>query len=542
MSKSTNPTLTLTNKVTDTNVDFRRTRPVGDIGNTKLTDDVFYKAVESCPVAISITDLHANILYANKAFSQVTAYDGDEVVGKNESILSNHTTPSLVYETLWGRLFQKKPWVGVLVNRKKDNTRYLAELTVAPVMDENGRVTNYLGMHRDVTDMHRLQNQVVNNKSLIEAVVNASPSATVVIDEHGAILMDNLSYKALASDMGEEPVTPIFAALEKQLGAAIDLKKEGGIQISGIEISFEMQGFGQRSFSCFGTSISIKDDSIDFFFDRTTHNYTLLVLTEITEIRRRQDQARLHTVKELVAEEEFVQCMTETYHGAIHQLEKPVNMMSAAVSMLEKRAGEKAQSDPVLEAMKNALDEGQKALDLLTQQVPIKQTVAEIPVNINQLTREVVSILAQKMSASGVEFIWHPESHLPHIVGSENRLRTMIKQLVQNAIEAMEQNRSEPRDLTINSRLEGDFVILEVIDTGPGIAEDLIVKVFEPFFTTKTVATNGRGMGLTMVQEIVNDHSGMVTLSNADPSQNQDSKTPPGCKVIVHLPVTHDSH
>ncbi|WP_317933262.1 nitrogen fixation negative regulator NifL [Halioxenophilus sp. WMMB6] len=538
MSNSNKPTLQVTNRLTEVK-GGRKTRPTGDPGNTNLSDDVFFKAVESCPVAISITDLHANILYANKAFSQVTAYGPDEVIGKNESILSNHTTPSLVYETLWGRLFQKKPWVGVLVNRKKDNARYLAELTVAPVMDDNGRVTNYLGMHRDVTDVHRLQSQVVNNKSLIEAVVNASPSATVVLDDQGEILMDNLSYKALASDMGEEPVNKIFAALEKQLGERFTPDKEGGIHVNGVELSFEMQGFGQRCFSCFGTSISIKDDSIDYFFDRATHNYTLLVLTEITEIRRRQDQARLHTLKELVAEEEFIQCMTETYNGAIHQLEKPVNMIAAAVSMLQKRAGAKADADPVLEAMRNALAEGQKALDILTKQAPEKQQSAQVPVNINQLTREVVSILAQKMSASGVEFSWEPESHLPHIVGSENQLRTMIKQLVENAIEAMERNRGESRDLKITSRHEDQFVVLEVADTGSGIAEDLAIKVFEPFFTTKEVGHNSsRGMGLSMVQEIVNEHAGMVSLTD----NRQPDSSMPGCKVIIYLPVTHDSH
>ena len=75
-----------------------------------LDNDLFFKVVENCPVAISITDLNANILYANPAFSKVTAYDRREVLGKNESILSNQTTPNLVYKTLWGRLQQKKPW------------------------------------------------------------------------------------------------------------------------------------------------------------------------------------------------------------------------------------------------------------------------------------------------------------------------------------------------------------------------------------------------------------------------------------------------
>ena len=80
---------------------------VVSVNETLLADEVFFQAVEHCPVAISITDLKANILYANRAFTQVTGYGKDEVIGKNESILSNHTTPRLVYQALWGRLAQQ---------------------------------------------------------------------------------------------------------------------------------------------------------------------------------------------------------------------------------------------------------------------------------------------------------------------------------------------------------------------------------------------------------------------------------------------------
>ncbi|GAB2190295.1 hypothetical protein MAH1_19030 [Sessilibacter sp. MAH1] len=538
MNKSSSSPFNIPSTIDSKSPTIGRNRPSGDRGETVLSNEIFYKAVESCPVAISITDLHANILYVNKAFSQVTAYDTEEVVGKNESILSNHTTPPLVYETLWGRLFQKKPWVGVLVNRKKDNTRYLAELTVAPVMDETGRVTNYLGMHRDVTDMHRLQSQVTNNKSLIEAVVNSSPSPTVVLDQQGKVLLDNLSYKALASDMGKEPIEEVINALNAQIDG-FSLQRGGGVQVNGTELSFDMSGFGTRSFTCFATPITVNDDSIDYFFDRATYTYTLFVLNEITGLRRRQDQLRLHTLKELVAEEEFIRSMTETYHGAIHQLEKPVNMIAAAVSLLEKRANKDNRADdPVLDAVRAALNEGKKALDILTNQAPVWQNTSTNSVNINQVTREVISICAEKMSAAGVEFFWHPEPHLPGIIGGENRLRTMIKQLVDNAIESIEMSRASVRDLTISSYLENDFVVLEVVDTGSGISNDLSLKVFEPFFTTKRAVNGNRGMGLSMVQEIVNEHAGLVSIGPANNDTTEGEDGFPGCKVTVHLPIT----
>ena len=52
-------------------------------------------------------------------------------------------------------------------------------------------------MHRDVTEVHRLKNQAINQKSMLEAVVDVSPSVTVLINDQGEIILDNLAYKAL---------------------------------------------------------------------------------------------------------------------------------------------------------------------------------------------------------------------------------------------------------------------------------------------------------------------------------------------------------
>lgn len=501
-----------------------------------LSNEVFFKTVESCPVAISITDLHANILYTNNAFTQVTAYEKEDVIGKNETILSNKTTPNLVYEALWSRLSQKKPWIGLLVNRRKDDTRYLAELTVAPVVNDNGEITNYLGMHRDVTDVHRLQNQVNNQKTMIETVVDASPSATVLVDENGQIILDNLSYKALAADMGKEPFPEFLAAIKEQTQGRFSADGEMNT-VEGLEVSIDSRKLGQRWFSCFCSTISIDNDAIDEFFNPSSVQYTLLVLNEITEIRRKQDQSRLHALKELIAEEELIHVMGETYNGAIHQLEQPVNLIAAAVSMLEKRSDANNQPDPVLDAMRVALELGQKALDSLTVLVPASRHLPKVSVNINQLIREVVSICSEQITTAGIEFQWHPEKYLPSVWGHETQLRSMLKQLIENAIDAMASSKIKEKSLNIVSKLINGYVCVEIIDSGEGIPEELELKVFEPFFSTKTgcSTTNSscRGMGLTMVHDIVNEHAGLISIRCGEAA---------GCTVSVQLPILSSSH
>ena len=145
-------------------------------GAETVPQDIFRQVVEQAALAISITDGSARILYSNPAFRRVTGYGDDEVAGHNESILSYKVTPKIVYETMWAQLLRQRPWNGLLVNRRKDGSRYLADLTITPVVGDAGETTHYLGMHRDVTEVHRLERQVQNQKALIESVVDAAPN------------------------------------------------------------------------------------------------------------------------------------------------------------------------------------------------------------------------------------------------------------------------------------------------------------------------------------------------------------------------------
>ena len=76
---------------------------------------VFRHTVDQADIAISITDLNGDILYVNPAFTRVTGYGTDEAIGKNESMLSNKTTPPEVYKSLWQHISRGESWSGRLV-------------------------------------------------------------------------------------------------------------------------------------------------------------------------------------------------------------------------------------------------------------------------------------------------------------------------------------------------------------------------------------------------------------------------------------------
>ena len=497
----------------------------------ELLPEVFRQMAEHAPIAISITDLKANILYTNRAFSSITGYRRAEVIGKNESMLSNGTTPRLVYQALWSRLAQKKPWSGVLVNRRKDGSLYLAELTVAPVLDEQGEVSHYLGMHRDSSDLHELEQRVSNQRLMIEAVVSAAPAAMVVLDHANRVVMSNPSFCRLARELvADGSSAGLVALLRDNLATPFSALEEHGKAFAGKEISFDLGGRSPRWLSCHGMAIHVEDERAQVFFAPGEERHLLLTLNDISELRQKQQDSQLNALKALLAEEELLAGMRETFSAAIHRLQGPVNLIDAALRMLERRLGDQPDYAQILAAMREASAAGMAALDSLGGAMPLRPAEAKLPVNINQLIREVISLGTDRLLAQGIVVDWQPALRLPWVMGAESRLRSMIKQLVDNAIDAMSQPQVRRRELFISTGVENQQVVrLEITDSGPGIPAGLELKVFEPFFSTKPPYKAGHGMGLSMVQEIVTEHAGTVHI---------DTTCHDGCRVVVELPLS----
>ena len=101
---------------------------------------------------------------------------------------------------------------------------------------------------------------------------------------------------------------------------------------------------------------------------------------------------------------------------------------------------------------------------------------------------------------------------LPPIHANAGELTQVWTNLIDNAVDAMR----EQGTLRVRARREGDAVVLEVGDSGPGIPKDIQRQIFEPFFTTKPQG-EGTGLGLDIVRGIVRRHQGTVRLLHSMP-------------------------
>lgn len=114
---------------------------------TRLMSHVFANASEG----VIITDPDTHILSVNKAFTDVTGYTADEVIGKTTNILSSHEHGLAFYEHLWCDLREHGQWSGEITNRRRDGNTYLEYLAITAVHDEYGEVSHYVGIFTDIS-------------------------------------------------------------------------------------------------------------------------------------------------------------------------------------------------------------------------------------------------------------------------------------------------------------------------------------------------------------------------------------------------------
>ena len=123
--------------------------------NLRLAATVFSHAREG----ILITDRNGTIIDANPAFTTITGYARDEVLGQNPRILNSGRHDAAFYADMWHTLLSEGQWYGELWNRRKDGGVYAEMLTISAVHDDHDEVQNYIAVFSDITALkeHQLE-------------------------------------------------------------------------------------------------------------------------------------------------------------------------------------------------------------------------------------------------------------------------------------------------------------------------------------------------------------------------------------------------
>ena len=145
--------------------------------------------------------------------------------------------------------------------------------------------------------------------------------------------------------------------------------------------------------------------------------------------------------------------------------------------------------------------------DLLSfaQQTPGEKS----PVELKPLLQRAVQMEGFKLENREINLTVKSADALPRVLGNSNQLLQAFLQVVENAVDALQE--AGGGRLLVSLRHEGNEVVIEFADTGPGLRDPQ--RVFDPFYTTKPVG-KGTGLGLSATYGVVQDHKGQITCYN----------------------------
>ncbi len=202
-----------------------------------------------------------------------------------------------------------------------------------------------------------------------------------------------------------------------------------------------------------------------------------------------------------------------------HEIKNPLMVIGGLANQVARRLMEDPAAQEKLHIIQNEVKRLESFLgdlrDFLRPALPSKQEV-----NLNQVIQEVGALMGDAIQEKGVTLEERLEPSLPTVEADPNQIKQVLVNLVKNAAEATE----EQGKILVSSWSRDGQVCFAVQDTGKGMSEEVLDKIFHPFFTTKD---KGTGLGLAVINKIITDHHGTITV---------DSTAGQGSTFTVRLP------
>jgi signal transduction histidine kinase len=230
---------------------------------------------------------------------------------------------------------------------------------------------------------------------------------------------------------------------------------------------------------------------------------------DVRELHRREIEraSQLATVGELAS-------------GIAHEIKNPVVGVTNGLDIVRRRAGADATLLPIIDEMERQMWRVQDAIqELLTFARPATPALA--PVSGDDLVERAIRLVQPTADKGGVRIEIRLDPSHALVLADAEMIHQALINLLMNAIEATPHGGR----VDVYTRTSGDWIEIEITDTGRGVAPEHLESVFKPFFTTRHTGT---GLGLSITREIIQRHGGTVTLR---------SRLGKGTTVTIRLPA-----
>ncbi len=113
---------------------------------------------------VSKTDLSGIITYVNKQFCEISGYTEEELLGSPHNIIRHPDVPKKVFKDMWRTIEAKKIWRGIVENRKKNGDSYIVNATIIPILNNSGKIIEYIAVRHDITELMETKEKLAKQK------------------------------------------------------------------------------------------------------------------------------------------------------------------------------------------------------------------------------------------------------------------------------------------------------------------------------------------------------------------------------------------
>ena len=385
----------------------------------------------------------------------------------------------------------------------------LFEAVCTPTFGRDGQPLGVVSVLRDVTDLRRADQELRENYDKLrqaeEAVRQDRDRLNLVIENVGdpILVCDSAARFVLLDPLAKD----LFGSSNDSLRDELRVKNHARFDnyISTFTFGFEQRASTQLKLFDPSTKTEAEYEvrSEKIFDERGLVSYTVTVLRDLSALRR---------IEQLKAEQRIMEIEKFAAAGRLaatiaHEVNNPMEAIKNAVYLFADYA------DPEHEEVCDILrSEAERVARIVRQMLGLYRSNEQLKeININTLIEDTLLLLNRQLQNSNVKVVTEL-GELPSAIVAADQWRQVFSNLVVNARDAMFGGGTltvRTRHLRRDSESRGRIVIT-IADNGQGVPADLMPLLFEPFVTTK--GEKGAGLGLWIVQGVVANHAGKITL------------------------------
>ena len=271
------------------------------------------------------------------------------------------------------------------------------------------------------------------------------------------------------------------------------------ITVIAAELKFDRKKFGTIKIGYRGARS--KEEKLKFLTEETRLLKTVAQELSLV-IHRASIEEEKHKLQIQLQHAERLAFVGELSAGIAHELNEPLGRVLGFAQLIKKAGSlNEQQTEDIERIIKASLYSREiiKKLMIFSRQMP--QQITKL--NLNSIVHNILYFIDVRFQSRSIKIIKQLETSLPEIFADEVQMSQVLVNLITNAIYAMPQGGS----IYVMTKGNATTVKLIVKDTGEGMTPQVKEKIFEPFFTTKPVG-QGTGLGLSVVQSIIDSHHG----------------------------------